>query len=181
MKKVFLIISLVTLSTAVFSQVKKTSSATISFDATTPKDALPKADNKTVVGEVNTKNGQVGFEAIVKNFAFSNAMIQDHFNGEKWLNSAKFPTFTFVGKITDLSKVKFDKAGTYSVPVAGELTVRDVTKPLTTTVTFEVKDGSLKATTSFSIKLADYGITGAPIEAGKIATEPAITVSAELK
>ena len=70
MKKVFLIISLVTLSTAVFAQVKKTSSAIISFDATTPKDALPKADNKTVVGEVNTKSGQVGFEAIVKNFAF---------------------------------------------------------------------------------------------------------------
>lgn len=181
MKKVFFIISLVTLSSAVFAQVKKTSSATISFDATTPKDALPKADNKTVVGEVNTKNGQVGFEAVVKNFAFSNAMIQDHFNGEKWLNSAKFPTFTFVGKITELAKVKFDKNGTYTAAVAGELTVRDVTKPVTTTVTFEVKDGAVKASTSFSIKLADYGITGAPIDAGKVATDPKITVSADLK
>lgn len=181
MKKVFLIISLVTLSAAAFAQVKKTSSATVTFDATTPKDALPKADNKTVVGEVNTKTGQVGFEAAVKNFAFTNEMIQNHFNGEKWMSSDKFPTFTFVGKIADPSKVKFDKAGTYTVAVAGDLTVRDVTKPLTTNVTFEVKDGSVKATTSFSIKLADYSITGAPIEAGKIATEPKISVSAELK
>ena len=69
----------------------------------------------------------------------------------------------------------------YTAAVAGELTVRDVTKPVTTTVTFEVKDGAVKATTSFSIKLADYGITGAPIDAGKIATEPTITVSADLK
>ncbi|MBI5373409.1 MAG: YceI family protein [Sphingobacteriales bacterium] len=181
MKKTFLILSLVTMSALAFAQTKKTTSATVSFDASTPKDALPKADNKTVVGEVNTKTGEIGFEAAVKNFAFTNEMIQNHFNGEKWMNSAKFPVFTFTGKITDLSKIKFDKAGNYTVPVSGELTVRDVTKPLSTTATFEVKAGSLIASTSFSIKLADYGITGAPIEAGKIAPEPKITVSAELK
>lgn len=182
MKKVFLILSLVTVSASVFAQVKKTSSATVSFDATTPKDALPKADNKTVVGELNTKNGQIGFEATVKNFAFTNEMIQDHFNGEKWLNSAKFPTFTFVGKLSDLSKVKFDKPGTYTVPVSGELTVKDVTKPVSTNATIEVVAGGvIKTSASFTIKLADYGITGAPIDAGKIATEPKITVSAELK
>lgn len=182
MKKALLILSLVTVSTAVFAQTKKTSSATVSFDATTPKDALPKADNKTVVGELNTKNGQIGFEATVKNFSFTNQMIQEHFNGEKWMNSDKFPVFTFVGKIADLSKVKFDKPGTYTVAVNGDLSVRDVTKPLNTTATLEVlSGGSVKATTSFSIKLADFNISGAPIEAGKIAPEPKITVSAELK
>lgn len=181
MKKSFLFLALITLSASVFAQVKKTSSATVTFDATTPKDALPKAENKTVVGEVNTKSGQVGFEAAVNNFSFSNAMIQDHFNGEKWMNSAKFGTFTFVGKITNLGDVKFDKNGTYTATVSGEITVKDVTKPLSTSVTFVVNGGAVKSTTSFSIKLADFGITGAPIDAGKVATDPKITVSADLK
>lgn len=181
MKKALLFFALVTLSAGVFAQVKKTSSATVTFDASTPKDALPKAENKTVVGEVNTKNGQVGFEAAVNNFSFSNAMMQEHFNGDKWMNSAKFGTFTFVGKITNLGDVKFDKNGTYTATVSGEITVKDVTKPLTTTVTFVVNGGTVKATSSFSIKLADFGITGAPIDGGKVDPEPKITVSAELK
>jgi hypothetical protein len=41
-----------------------------------------------------------------------------------------------------------------------------------------VKDGTVSATSSFTIKLADYGIAGQPIDAGKVAPEPKINVSA---
>ncbi|MCR6720161.1 MAG: YceI family protein [Chitinophagaceae bacterium] len=181
MKKMILFVALVTVTGSIFAQKKTTTSATVAFDASTAIDALPKAENKTVVAAIDTKTGSVAFEATVKNFAFSNPTIQDHFNGEKWLNSDNFPTFIFKGKIVDPSAVNYAKNGTYKVDVEGTLTVRGKELPLTTPATIVVKDGAINTTSNFTIKLADYGITGAPIDGGKVAKEPKITVSADFK
>lgn len=179
MKKTVLLLSLVAFTSVLFAQTKKTTSATVAFDATTPKDALPKAENKTVIAEIDTKSGQIGFEAAVKNFTFTNPTIQAHFNEERWLNSDKFPAFTFMGKIADVTKYNFSKNGVYNVTVTGQLTIKDKTNNVTTPATIEVKNGTLMASASFSIVLADYGIQVGT--AGKIAGEPKITVAAELK
>jgi polyisoprenoid-binding protein YceI len=181
MKKAILFLSFIALTGSLFAQKKTTTSAVVTFDATTPKDALPKAENKTVIASLDTKTGTVAFEAAVKNFAFTNAMIQDHFNGDKWLNSNTFPKFTFKGKIDDLSKVNFSKDGTYNVTVTGDLTVRDVTKQVKAPAVVVVSGGAITATSSFNIQLSDFGITGAPIDGGKVANDTKITVSAELK
>ena len=172
MKKTVLLLSLVAFTSVLFAQTKKTTSATVAFDATTPKDALPKAENKTVIAEIDTKSGQIGFEAAVKNFTFTNPTIQAHFNEERWLNSDKFPAFTFMGKITDVTKYNFSKNGVYNVTVTGQLTIKDKTNNVTTPATIEVKNGTLMASASFSIVLADYGIQVGT--AGKIAGEPKI-------
>jgi len=42
-----------------------------------------------------------------------------------------------------------------------------------------VANGKVNTSASFSIKLADYGISGQAIDAGKVATDPKITVSAD--
>ena len=181
MKKVILLTTFVFATAALFAQKKVTTSGVISFDASTSLDNLPKAENKTVIAAIDTQTGTIEFEAAVKNFAFANPTMQGHFNGEKWLNSDKFPKFTFAGKITDLSKVDFNKDGTYQVSVAGDLTIKDITKPLTTPGTIIVKDGVLGASAEFSVKLADYEITGVPVEVGKVAKEPKISVSVEMK
>lgn len=181
MKKSFLLISVILLSTVLVAQSKGTTSAVIAFDASTSLDNLPKAENKTVIGEINTKSGTVDFEAAVKNFSFANPMMQGHFNGDKWMNSSKYPVFTFSGKITDLSKVDFAKNGTYTVTVSGNLTIKDITKPVTTTAAIVVTGGTINASTDFSVKLSDYEISGVPIDAGKVAREPKIKVSASFK
>jgi hypothetical protein len=80
MKQIFFAAAFVFAAVTATAQSKTTTSAIVSFDATTPIDALPKAENKTVVGMMDTKTGQVGFEAAVNNFAFSNPTIQQHFN-----------------------------------------------------------------------------------------------------
>ncbi len=181
MKKTFLLLSFITATMLSFAQVKSTTSAVVGFDATTAIDNLPKAENKTVIGEIDTKTGAIGFEAVVKNFAFANPMIQEHFNGAKWMNSSAFPLFSFNGKITDLSKVNFGKNGTYTVPVSGDLTIKDITKKITTSAKIVVDGGTINATSAFSVKLSDYGISGVPVDAGKVAKEPKINVSASLK
>lgn len=179
MKKTILALSLIALCGGVFAQAKTTTSATVAFDASTEKDALPKAENKTVVAQLNPKTGEIGFEAAVKNFSFSNPLIQEHFNAERWLNSDKFASFTFVGKVAEIGKVNFSKNGVYTVSVTGELTVKDKSKTITTPATIEVKNGAVSAKANFTIVLADYGIKVG--DSGKIAGEPKITVSADLK
>jgi len=179
MKKSLILAALVIATGSLFAQKKTTTSATVAFDASTSLDALPKAENKTVIAAIDTKAGTVQFEAAVKNFAFSNPTMQEHFNSGNWLNSEKFPTFTFSGKIEDLSKVNFAKDGSYTTTVSGNLTVKDVTKTVTAPATVVVAKGAVSAKTAFSIVLADYGVTGAPITAGKVAAQPKITVSAD--
>jgi len=179
MKKTILFLALVITTGNLFAQKKTTTSASITFDATTPKDALPKATNNTVIGSINTVTGDLAFEASVKNFAFSNPKIQEHFNSDKWMNSDPYPAFSFTGKIEKADKVKFTKDGTYSVTVNGTMNIRDVSKSEKVKGTITVAGGKMKIAAAFEIELADYGITGGAIDAGKVAKEPKITVTAE--
>jgi polyisoprenoid-binding protein YceI len=181
MKKTVLFIALVTATGSIFAQKKTTTSGIVSFDATTSKDALPKADNKTVIAAIDTKKGTIAFEAIVKNFAFSNPKIQEHFNGASWMDSEKFPTATFKGNITNLGAVDFKKDGTYDAEVSGELTIHGVTKPVKTAGKIIVAGKAVSTSAEFSIKLEDYGVNGPAVGAGKVSSEPKITVTADLQ
>ena len=178
MKKTVLFLSFIALAGGVMAQKVTTTSAVVSFDATTPKDALPKAENKTVIASLDKTTGVIMFEAAVNNFAFGNPKIQEHFNGANWLNSTEFPKFTFSGKIDKLGEVKFNKNGSYTVKVSGNLVVKGISKPVSASAKIVVKDGTVTSNSDFSIVLADYGITGAPIDGGKVSPEPKITVSA---
>ncbi len=180
MKKTMLLAVLAISIGQAYAQKKTTTSAVINFDATTAIDALPKAENKTAIAAIDTKKGTVAFEASIKNFAFSNPKIQEHFNGAGWMNSDKFPTATFNGTITNLSEIDFSKEGTYKAKVDGELTMHGVTQKISTTGNIVVGK-TISANAEFSIKLADYEINGGAIAAGKVAKEPVITVSAEFK
>jgi polyisoprenoid-binding protein YceI len=178
MKKSLLFLPFLFTTLIVFGQKLTTTSATVVFDATTPKDALVKAENKTVIGSLDKTTGNLAFEAAVNNFAFSNPMLQDHFNGANWMNSASYPKFSFTGKINKLSEVKFNKNGSYDVKITGNLTVKGITKPVTVPAKIIVKNGAVKASSSFSISLDDYGISGQPINEGKIAKQPKVSVNA---
>jgi polyisoprenoid-binding protein YceI len=180
-KTLLLFVSFALVAGAAIAQKKITTSATIKFDASTSLDNLPRAENKTVIASINTVNGSLAFEAAVKNFSFANPMMQEHFNGANWLNSDKFPTFTYKGVISDLAAVNFAKDGTYEVKTEGTLTIKGVAQKLVAPATITIKGNSITAAADFSIKLADFGISGAPIDGGKVAREPKINVSAELK
>jgi polyisoprenoid-binding protein YceI len=178
MKKTTLLLALTVSAGALFAQKKTTTSATVKFDAATPADAMPVAENKTVIAAIDTKTGTVAFEAQVKGFTFSNAMMQEHFNSAKWFDSEKNPTSTFNGKITNLGDIKFDKDGSYNASIEGDLTMKGISKPLTGKAVIVVKAGSIHATSDFTIKLTDYSVSNA---GGKLADEPKISVSSDFK
>ncbi|MFN8250003.1 MAG: YceI family protein [Ferruginibacter sp.] len=179
MKKTTLALALVLSTGALFAQKKTTTSASVNFDATTSLDALPKAENKTAVAALDTKAGTIAFEVVIKNFSFSNPMMQDHFNSEGWMNSDKYPTATFKGTITDIASVNFAKDGVYNVNLEGNLTLHGETKPLKTKAVITVGSKTITAKSTFTIKLEDYKVEGKAIAAGKVAKEPTISVSAD--
>jgi polyisoprenoid-binding protein YceI len=177
MKITILIFTLLFTVAGVSAQKKTTTSGTINFDATTGMDALPKAENKAVVAALDTKTGGIAFEAIMKNFSFANPMMQGHFNSVSWIDSDKFPTATFKGKITNLASVDFSKDGTYAAEVTGDLKIHGITKPINARGVIIVSGKSIAASAAFTIKVEDYGITGKAIEAGKVNKVPKITVA----
>jgi polyisoprenoid-binding protein YceI len=179
MKKTAIMFALVLAATASFAQKKTTTSGTVTFDATTEKDALPKADNKTAIAKLDTKTGEVAFETTVKNFTFANPKMQEHFNGAGWMDSDKYPTATFKGAITNLKAINFSKDGTYKADVSGDLTIHGVTQKASTTATLVVAGKKVTSNSAFSVKLADYKIDNASLSSGKVSTEPKVTVMAE--
>ena len=179
MKKSILFLSLITITAGTMAQKAVTTSAVVTFDATTSKDPLPKAENKAVIASLDKQTGVLLFEAAVNNFAFTNAKMQEHFNGDKWMNSVAFPKFTFTGKINKHGVVKYKKNGSYKVTVSGNMTVKGISKQVNAPATIIVNNGVVTSTSTFKIKLTDYGITGSSIDSGKVATEPTITVSAQ--
>lgn len=178
MKKTMITLALVLTAGLVFAQKKTTTSAIVSFDASTSLDALPKAENKTVIASLDTKTGKLAFEASIKSFNFENPRMQEHFNGKGWMDSEQYPTATFTGSIINLAKVNFTKDGTYNVEVAGYLTMHGVKQPVESKAVITVKGTVINASSKFNIKLAEYGINGAAVGAGKVAKEPEISVSA---
>lgn len=179
MKKTTVLFALLLATGFTFAQKKTTTTATVTFDATTPKDSAPKAENKTVIGSINTKTGAVAFEASVKNFSFANPKMHDHFNGENWLNSTQFPKFTYTGTIANVDKVKFNTNGTYNVTVNGSIVIKGITKSLPVSGTITVNGSKINVSSNFTFKLSDFGISGQPIEAGKVTNEPKIKVNAD--
>ena len=71
-----LFFSLLIAAGSLFAQKKTTTPPTVTFDATTSPDGLLKADYKTVIAGIDTKTGSVQFEANMKNFFFTNPMMQ---------------------------------------------------------------------------------------------------------
>lgn len=179
MKKTILSLALIMATGLLFAQKKTTTSATVAFDATTPLDALPKAENKTVIASLDTKTGAIAFEAAIKSFAFSNPKIQEHFNSKGWMDSDQFTTATFKGTIVNLKDVKFNKDGTYTVTVTGDLTMHGETKPVEAKGTIVVSGKTIKATSDFTVILDDYKVSGGAIAAGKVSKQPKISVVAE--
>lgn len=181
MKKSILFIALVAATGSMFAQKKTTTSATINFDATTSLDQLPKAENKTVIAAIDPAKGTVAFELLMKNFAFGNPKMQEHFNGATWLDSEKFPTSTFKGTITNLAAVDFTQDGSYDAEIAGDLTIHGITKPVKTMGKIIINGKAISTNAEFNIKLEDYGVNGPAIAGGKVAKEPKITVAADFQ
>jgi len=178
MKKIISACCFVFFAITAFSQNFITRNGNISFYSHPPLEDV-KAQNNEVVSFLNSSTGDLQFKAAVKSFHFEKTAMEDHFNNDDYMASAKYPKAGFEGKITNISAVDFSKDGTYNVTVSGNLTIRDVTKPVTAKGTITVQGGKVTANAVFNIKRKDYNVIGESFVQKKISDDIQITVNCQ--
>ena len=132
------------------------------------------ATNHSVACSFNDKTGQLKFTGLIRGFQFENEIMQNHFNDKDYMNSDAFPKTSFTGNVQNLSSLNFTKDGTYSITVAGSLSIHGVSRNITVPGSVIVAGAKLSLKSTFKIKRADFGIN-----TDEIAEELSITVIAE--
>ncbi len=144
--------------------VTKTGHAKI-FSHTIAEDIT--ANNYKVTSTLNTETGDMVFVTPVQSFEFEKALMQKHFNTENFMNSAVYPKIKFKGKIKNLASVNWDKDGKYPLTVVGNLTIRDVTKPMSQEGTITIKNGKISASSVFMVTNITQYHVGKPTKKSK--------------
>jgi len=151
----------------------------IKFFSSTPAEDI-EANNYTSVSTINTGTGDVVFSVPMQGFEFEKSTMQKHFNNKDFLNTKAYPKAKLKAIITNLDEIDFSKDGTYIAKIEGELTIKDVAKPLNEKGTITVKGKTVEVQSVFNVTLADFGITfvkGKP--SSNIAKTVEVTVHAE--
>jgi polyisoprenoid-binding protein YceI len=141
------------------------------FSTTTAEDI--EAHNYASVSTIDTQTGDVVFSVPMQSFEFKIPLMQKHFNSEAFLDTKQFTKAKLVGKITNLSEINFNKDGSYSANIKGEMTIHGKTNPINEKATIVIAGKSVKVTSKFNILLADYGVA---FEKGKPSSNIAKTV-----
>jgi polyisoprenoid-binding protein YceI len=147
------------------AQLYMTTTGEVSFFSKTPMEDID-AVNKSVSSIINTATNEVAVQMRITNFVFPNKLMQEHFN-ENYLESEKFPSATFKGKIKET--VDLTVAGTYPITASGTATIHGVTRPIDLKGTIISTGTSLALTCAFEVKLVDYKVNIPKIVFAKIA------------
>ncbi len=177
MKKLFVAAALLVAGFSLKAQTYLTKTGQITFFSTTAAEDI-KATNNEVVSILDTKTGTYSFTVLIKGFIFPKALMQEHFNDDRYMNSSKFPKADFKGAIDKISKVNFKKDGVYQVSVTGNLTLHGVTKKITVPGKITIVGGKVTANSVFKINRADYGVPIPDMAKGKVSETLEITVNA---
>jgi polyisoprenoid-binding protein YceI len=155
-------------------QLYMTNTGEVSFFSKTPMEDID-AINKSVSSIINTATNEVAVQMRITNFVFPNKLMQEHFN-ENYLESEKFPSATFKGKIKE--SVNLTVPGTYAIEALGSATIHGVTRPIELKGSIVSTGNNLSLSCQFEIKLVDYQIKIPKIVFAKIAE--VIKVSSKL-
>lgn len=178
MKNILLAILLLTSITASADKYF-TKTGQISFYSYALLEDIEATNNKVGI-LLDTEKGQLNFSLLIKNYVFSNSLMQQHFN-EKYLESDKYPKSILAGKIKDLDKIDFTKNGTHKVTVTGFLKIHGVTQNISETGTITIKNGQVNMKADFKLKIKDYKIKIPSLVGQKIAEVITIKIDADLK
>jgi hypothetical protein len=175
MKRISVLIFLLTIGFAVNAQKYMTKNGFIGFFSHTPMEDI-KGDNNQVASVIDTGTGDIIFQVLIKSFHFDRALMEEHFN-ENYMESDKYPKSLLKGKITNIASVNLSKPGTYDVTVEGDLTIHNVTNKVSIKGTMEVISGGINANSKFNIVPEDYKIDIPGVVREKINKNLEVTVS----
>jgi polyisoprenoid-binding protein YceI len=161
-----------------FSQVYMCKDGTTKFTSEAPLELIKAQSNKTI-GAIDCGNKNVAFSINVDSFdGFNSGLQKEHFK-ENYLETMKYQTATFKGKI--IEDVDFTKNGTYTVRAKGTFNIHGTEKEKIIKTKITVKDKEILIETSFEVPLEDHNIKVPKVVNQKIASIIMVDVKANLK
>lgn len=138
------------------------------------------AHNYQAVSTLDAVSGDIRFTLPVRSFEFRIALMQEHFN-ENYMESDVFPEARFSGKIMNLNAVSFYRTGVYTVEVTGDLTIKGITRPVKTSGTLAVRNGTIAAKAKFIVSPQDYNISIPFVNQNRISRQIEVNVEVDYK
>ncbi len=155
MKTHIILLSLL-ITYTVNAQKYLTKNGTTSFKASVEAFEPVEAINKSTTAVLNTNNGQIAALIFIKAFHFEIALMEEHFN-ENYMDSDEFPKATFNGEIKDFDFSKLSSQP-QSFELSGHLTIKNIQKPILTTIELSKEENTIIMTCEFMVKPQDFDI-----------------------
>ncbi|MET2986149.1 YceI family protein [Aureibaculum conchae] len=151
----------------------------ITFEASEKAFEEVKAVNKSTTVILDTETGKIASVALVKEFRFKNALMEEHFN-ENYVDSDTYPKAKFSGDIInfnleELSEVRKD------FNLKGSLEFHGKVKEVNSTTSISMNDNVISLTGSFVVTPQDFEIDIPSIVRNKITKEVNVSFDFQLK
>ena len=128
------------------------------------------------VDHTNPQNSMLGPVTVDISKLQSDSGRRDGRIREQWLESARYPIATFTPTGTEGLPSAYTEGQPINFKVAGDLTVREATQPVTFDVTATLQGGALTGTATTTILMSAFGV--GPIEiAGILGTEDEVKLT----
>jgi len=141
----------------------------ISFEASEATFEPVKAKNNSVTAIINIQTGEMASLALVKEFIFRNALMQEHFN-ENYAESDSYPKATFKGKVANFNFEEIIESER-EYQVSGVLNFHGVDKEISSNMYISKEGTAIVLRGAFSSMPQDFNIKIPKIVRRKIAKE----------
>ncbi len=159
-------------------KVYSTKTGEINFLSKAPLEMI-EANSKILSGAIDATNRTFAFAVPITSFqGFNSGLQREHFN-ENYMESEKYPTAAFKGKI--IEEIDFGANGTYTVRAKGMLNIHGVEVERIIKSSLIINNGNLIIKSEFEVPLAEHKIKIPKIVNQKIAEKIFVKVNAELK
>lgn len=152
MAKVVFLFACLCISLSGLGQKYQTEKSSITFFSWAPIEDIS-ANNQAAISRYDLNSGDIAISIPITKFKFEKALMEEHFN-EKYLESEKYPTATFLGKIDPI----LIKGSPVQAKAVGKLTLHGVTREITIVGDVQWSEDSLLMNSKFILKLEDYKI-----------------------
>jgi hypothetical protein len=136
--------------------VLKNNSGDITLECETDYGVI-RGTNHKVKSAYDHSSGKIQFSVLVNDLYFEKAIIQEEFNNYI-VKSGQFPLATFNGVIENNTLIDLTRKGIYSTTISGNLSLKGVTKRITTSGSFIVTDKKATGVATFYAKPQDFNI-----------------------
>ncbi len=160
------------------SQIFTCNDGLTKFTSEAPLELIKAQSHKTK-GVIDCKAKNVAFSIEVETFdGFNSGLQKEHFK-ENYMETTKFPTAVFKGKI--IEDIDFTQKGTSNVRAKGIFTIHGVSKEKIVKVKIVIKENLIEIDTTFDIPIEDHNIKVPKIVNQKIASIISVETKASLK